>query len=63
MNLEIREFLETIRKYVNASGVPAEAKRLVLNEILREAEQQANEELLKEIEERDRREGKDAESV
>lgn len=64
MNLKIREFSEAIRQFVHKSSLPAEIKRLAINEITQEVEQQASAELLKEIGERDRREaGKDAESV
>lgn len=55
-NIEIREFSEAIRQFVNKSSLSAEIKRLALNEIAQEVQQQASAELLKEIEERDRRE-------
>lgn len=58
MNLAIREFSETIRQFVHKSSLPIEAKRLALNEIAQEVQQQASAELLKEIEERDRGEEK-----
>lgn len=63
-SLEIREFSETIRQFVHKSSLPIEAKRLALNEIAQEVQQQAAAELLKEIEERERRENANhAESV
>lgn len=64
MNLEIREFQESIRQFVNKNSLPIEAKRLALNEIAREVEQQAAAELLKEIKEKEKKEkGKHAEGL
>lgn len=63
-NLEIRVFSESIRNYVNTSGLPSEVKKMVLSDVLREIIQKAETELAAEIRERDLKEVKEnAESV
>lgn len=52
-SLNIREFKQTISNYVSTSELPAEVKRMVLAEILKEQEELTLLTLRKEIEERD----------
>ena len=49
MNLEIRKLEETIVSIVNSSQIPTEAKRLVVAEVLRKLEVQADKEVMLEI--------------
>ena len=46
MNVEIRKLEETIIHAVNASQVPTEAKRLVVADVLRKLEVQAEKDIL-----------------
>lgn len=63
-SLEIREFSENIKKYAKEAKIPWEVKRLVLKEILRDAERQTDEELLVEIQKRDEEErNKDGQNI
>lgn len=62
-SLEIREFKQTISNFVNASKLPAEVKRLALNEVLREQENVTLEVLKSEIEARDLEESEQKENV
>lgn len=52
-NLEIKEFSQSIANFVEASPLPEEVKRLVLQEILEKQGQKAREALLTEIADRD----------
>lgn len=61
-NLEIRTFSESIRKFVSESNIPAEVKKIVLKDITREVSEQADAELLAEINQ-GKEQGEDAESV
>lgn len=49
MNLEIRKLEETIIHAVNTSQIPTEAKRLVVADVLRKLEVQAEKDILVEI--------------
>ena len=49
MNLEIRKLEETIVSIVNSSQIPTEAKRLVVAEVLRKLEVQADKEVMLEV--------------
>lgn len=63
-SIEVREFSQAIRNFIKGSQLPAEVKRLALEEILRETEEDARRELIAQVEERDRKEGgANAESV
>lgn len=62
-SLEIRSFSKSIRDFANSSKLPAEAKKIVLKDILSEVSQMADEEIIKEVEKMKRKEGKHAESV
>lgn len=63
-SIDVREFSQAIRNFIKGSQLPAEVKRLALEEILRETEEDARRELIAQVEERDRKEGgADAESV
>ena len=62
-NLEVREFQMAIEEYVEKSKVPIEVKRLVLTNLLFKMEKSCNDELLKEIAQRDTEVTENAESV
>lgn len=62
-NLKIREFQMTIEEYVEKSEVEIEVKRLVLTNLLFKMEKSCNDELLKEIAQRDAEVTENAESV
>lgn len=49
MNLEIRKLEETIVSIVNSSQIPTEAKRLVVADVLRKLEVQADKEVMLEV--------------
>lgn len=49
MNLEIRKLEEAIVTAVNSSQIPTEAKRLVVADVLRKLETQADKEIMLEI--------------
>ena len=49
MNLEIRKLEETIVSVINSSQIPTEAKRLVVADVLRKLEVQADKEVMLEI--------------
>ena len=55
-NLKILEFKKSIQNYVQETDLPAEVKRRVLADILRDQEAVANEALRQEIIERDKAE-------
>lgn len=59
MNLKIREFQTAIENFVNSSDVPAEVKRLVLCDLARKIEEQANAEVVKEFTERESEKSKE----
>lgn len=56
MNLKIREFKQSIANFVNTSELPIEVKTLVLTDLARQAEAMANEQIKKEIAERNKKE-------
>ena len=56
MNLKIREFKQSIINFVNTSDLPIEVKSMVLAELSGQAKIMANEQIKKEIAERDRKE-------
>lgn len=65
-NLEIAEFKQAIKSFVEKSELPVEVKRMALAEILREVEQESQRALMEEIAARDAAEqevNQDAESV
>ena len=63
-NLEIRVFSQSIRNFINESTLPTEMKRIALNEIVREVSDQAEAEILAELQEKERKEvGENAESL
>lgn len=49
MNIVIRQFEEQLVRLYNSSSAPAEAKRLVLLEVLHKAEEVSNQLLAKEL--------------
>lgn len=49
MNLEIRKLEETIVSVINSSQIPTEAKRLVVADVLRKLEVQADKEVMLEV--------------
>lgn len=55
-SLEIRLFSQSIRSFVNESKLPAEMKRIALNEIVQEVSAQAEAEILEELQEKERKE-------
>lgn len=55
-NLRIREFRESIVRYMNSVDLPIEVKSMVLREISNTAERAANEQIKREIIERDKAE-------
>lgn len=69
MNLKIRELQNSIINFINKYDLPIEVKRLVIRDIARTIEEQAETTLLEEINARDAKEAagkeekKDAESV
>lgn len=63
-SLEIRLFSQSIRSFVNESKLPAEMKRIALNEIVQEVSAQAEAEILEELQEKERKEAEgNAESL
>lgn len=56
MNLQIREFSQSIINFVNQSQLPMEVKRIALLDILRQVETEANEVIRSEIEARNKAE-------
>lgn len=56
MNLKIREFKQSIINFVNASDLPVEVKFLVLADISNQTGIMANEQIKKEIAERNKKE-------
>lgn len=52
-SIEIKDFDFTLRKFINDYDLPAEVKRLVLKEIYGDISAMANEECLKEAQERE----------
>lgn len=62
-SLELRTFSESIRTFVNSSPLPAEAKRIVLKDILSDVSRMSDEEIIIDAEEMKRKEENDAESV
>jgi len=55
-NLRIREFRESIVRYINSVDLPVEVKSIVLREISNATEKTANEQIKREIVERDKAE-------
>ena len=55
-NLRIREFRESIVRYMNSVDLPVEVKSMVLREISNATEKTANEQIKREIVERDKAE-------
>lgn len=63
-SLEIAEFKQAIKNFAAKSELPAEVKRMVFGEILRDTEEEARQALIAEIAERNAAEReKNAESV
>ena len=56
MNLKIREFKQSIVNFINASDLPIEIKSMVLADLSSQAAIMANEQIKKEIAERDKKE-------
>lgn len=56
MNLKIREFKQNIVNFINASDLPIEVKSMVLADLSSQAAIMANEQIKKEIAERDKKE-------
>lgn len=56
MNLKIREFKQSIVNFINASDLPIEVKSMVLADLSSQATIMANEQIKKEIAERDKKE-------
>ena len=52
-NLEIREFSQAIINFVNSSTIPMEVKRIALNDILAQVEEEANKVLTEELKARE----------
>lgn len=57
MNLEIREFEQTIIKYINETVLPIEVKRLVIRDIFNQIEEEANKVLQIEIDNKESENG------
>lgn len=53
LNLEIREFSQSIINFVNASQLPMEVKRLALKDILSQVEAETNKVLQSELQSRE----------
>ena len=62
MNVEIRKLEETIVHAVNASQIPTEAKRLVVADVLRKLEVQAEKDILLEMQVAKQNEEKECET-
>ena len=54
MNLEIRQYQDSIIEITNAFKIPVEAKRLVLRSVLSQIEAQAQLSISKELEEKEK---------
>jgi len=52
-NLEIRDFRNGLAKYINSVDLPVEIKSMVLSEMARQAEQIANAEIQKELQQKE----------
>lgn len=52
-NLEIAEFKQAIKNFVESAALPVEVKRMALAEILRDVEQESRQALMAEIAARD----------